>query len=223
MAQTYGAVRGLSRFEGFTDAVFAIALTLLIVEIRPPGSQDGPSTHDGVFAAVLGQWREFLAFLLCFFAIGVYWLQHHFTGRIYAKSDHVFGLINLAFLFGITTLPYPLRIWCFSVGTADEAQASVIMTAGMLLPGALWLGKWIYAVPTRRIVDERLDTGYLHGLTMRYAGTVTAQALAVPLAFFSPRSGVALTFSIAAFYLLPPPTPRYRPGQEPEEEEKTSA
>src|SRR6478752_8182062 len=110
--KTHGAERGLSRFEGFTDAVFAIALTLLIVEIKPPGSPQGPPPDDGLLHAILGQWREFLTLFVSFLSIGVYWLQHHYTGRLYAKSDHYFGLLNLGFLFGVTVLPYPLQIWC---------------------------------------------------------------------------------------------------------------
>ena len=57
MAKNYGAVRGLQRFEGFTDAVFAIALTLLIVEIKPPGTPEGPNTYTSLtHATVPARW-----------------------------------------------------------------------------------------------------------------------------------------------------------------------
>ena len=68
MSETYGAERGLSRFEGFTDAVFAIALTLLIVEIKPPGAPDGHPAEPDLIHAVMAQWREHLALVLCFAA-----------------------------------------------------------------------------------------------------------------------------------------------------------
>ena len=93
--ETHGAERGLSRFEGFSDAVFAIALTLLIVEIKVPGSPEGPHGYSNLVNAMAEQWREFLALVLCYVVIGAYWLQHHYSGRIYAKSDHWFGAINL--------------------------------------------------------------------------------------------------------------------------------
>ena len=89
--QTHGAERGLDRFEGFSDAVFAIALTLLIVEIKVPGSPEGPHGYSGLAGAMAEQWREFLALILCYVVIGAYWLQHHYSGRIYAKTDHWFG------------------------------------------------------------------------------------------------------------------------------------
>ena len=117
---THGAERGLSRFEGFSDAVFAIALTLLIVEIKVPGSPEGPHGYGDLAGAMAEQWREFLALVLCYVVIGAYWLQHHYSGRIYAKSDHWFGALNLLFLLAIVVIPYPIRVWCFHLGTASS-------------------------------------------------------------------------------------------------------
>ena len=74
-AETHGAERGLNRFEGFSDAVFAIALTLLIVEIKVPGSPEGPHGYSDLVSAMAEQWREFLALLLCYVVIGAYWLR----------------------------------------------------------------------------------------------------------------------------------------------------
>ncbi|WP_435171558.1 TMEM175 family protein [Falsirhodobacter sp. 1013] len=120
MASTHGAEHGLKRFAGFTDAVFAIALTLLFVEIVPPGSPDGPPAAADVARAVAEQWRDHLALIVSFLGIGIYWLQHYYSGSLYAKSDHVFSLINLGFLFGIMALPYPSRLWAFHLGSAGE-------------------------------------------------------------------------------------------------------
>jgi hypothetical protein len=85
--ETHGAERGLDRFEGFSDALFAIALTLLIVEIKAPGSPEGPRGYSDLAAAMVGHWREYLALVLRYVVIGAYWLQHHYSGRIYAKTD----------------------------------------------------------------------------------------------------------------------------------------
>jgi uncharacterized membrane protein len=91
-AETHGAGRGLDRFEGFRDAVFAIALTLLIVEIKVSGSPKGALGYSNLVSAMAEQWREYLTLVLCYIVIGAYWLQHY-SGRIYAKSDHWFGVI----------------------------------------------------------------------------------------------------------------------------------
>lgn len=72
MASTQGVERGLKRFEGFTYAVFAIALTLLFLEIKPPGSPDGPPAGAHPERAVAEQWREHLALIVSFLGIGIY-------------------------------------------------------------------------------------------------------------------------------------------------------
>ena len=169
MAKNYGAIRGLSRFEGFTDAVFAIALTLLIVEIKPPGAPDGPHDYSSLVHAMAEQWREHLALLLSFVAIGAYWLQHHYTGRIYARSDHVFGLINLLFLLAIVVIPYPIRVWCFHLGTPFEPTAAVTLTVALALTAVAWMMKWFYGMSGGcRVMDERLAPDFLKQMTRRY-------------------------------------------------------
>ena len=224
MAKNYGAIRGLNRFEGFTDAVFAIALTLLIVEIKPPGAPEGPNDYTSLAQAMAEQWREHLALLLCYVTIGAYWLQHHYTGRIYARSDHVFGLINLLFLLAIVAIPYPIRVWCFHAGTPFEPTASVTLTAGLSLIAVAWMMKWFYGMSGgRRVMDERLAPDFLKQMTRRYGIATLIQIAAVAVALAAPRIGAAIAVLTVAWFLLPQPTPRYLPGQEPDREEKEEA
>ena len=220
--QTSGAERGLHRFEGFSDAVFAIALTLLIVEIKVPGSPDGPHGYTSLAKAMAEQWREHLALIICYVVIGAYWLQHHYSGRIYAKSDHWFGALNLLFLLAIVVVPYPIRAWCFHLGTPFEHTGAVTLVAALALTACTWMAKWFYAGRDRRITDERLAPDFLRQMTRRYATATLIQLGALPVAFASPRIGVAIGLLSVAYFLLPQPKPRYKPGQEPSGEEKTS-
>jgi uncharacterized membrane protein len=219
---THGAERGLSRFEGFSDAVFAIALTLLIVEIKVPGSPDGSHGYSDLAIAMAEQWREHLALVLCYVVIGAYWLQHHYSGRIYAKSDHLLSAINLLFLLAIVAIPYPIRVWCFHVGTRFEPLASVTLAASLALTACTWMAKWFYGMRGRRLMDERLAPDFLTQMTRRYGVATLVQIAAVPIAMAMPRVGVGIALVCIAYFLLPQPRPRYRPGQEPDEEEKTS-
>ena len=217
--KTHGAERGLSRFEGFTDAVFAIILTLLIVEIKVPGSPEGPQGYSSLAHAMAEQWREFLALVLCYLAIGTYWLQHHYSGRIYDRSDHWFGAINLLFLLAVGVIPYPIRAWCFHIGTPFEATGAVTLAAGLAFAACTWMGKWFYALPGPRLMDERLAPDFLRQMTRRYGIVTLIQIAAVPVAVAVPRVGVALALLCIAFFLLPQPKPRYKPGEEPSAEE----
>ena len=190
--KTYGAERGLKRFEGFTDAVFAIVLTLLIVEIKVPGSPDGPQGYSDLAKAIAEQWREHLALVACYLVIGTYWLQHHYSGRIYARSDHWFSAINLLFLLAIVVVPYPIRVWCFHVGTGFEPLASVTLVAGLALIACTWMGKWFYGMSDRRLMDERLAPDFLRQMTRRYGIATLIQIAAIPVAIASPRLRVAI-------------------------------
>jgi uncharacterized membrane protein len=221
MSKNYGAIRGLGRFEGFTDAVFAIALTLLIVEIRPPGSPEGPHGYTSLINGMAGQWRDHLALLLCYLTIGAFWLQHHYVGRIYARSDHAFGLINLLFLLAIVVMPYPIRVWCFHLGTPFEPTAAVTLTIALALPAITWMMKWFYGMSSgRRVMDKRLAPDFLQQMTRRYGIATMIQIVAVPVALAAPRLGAGIALLTVAWFLVPQPSPRYRPGQEPDREEK---
>lgn len=220
--RTHGAERGLNRFEGFSDAVFAIALTLLIVEIKVPGSPQGPQGYTDLVKAMAEQWREHLALVVCYVVIGAYWIQHHYSGRIYAKSDHWFSAINLLFLLAIVAIPYPIRVWCFHLGTEFEPTASVTLAVGLALTACTWMAKWFYGLPGRRVMDERLAPDFLRQMTRRYGLATLVQIAAVPIALVLPPAGVAIGLLCVAFFLLPQPKPRYNPGEEPSEEERLS-
>jgi uncharacterized membrane protein len=220
MVSTQGAERGLKRFEGFTDAIFAIALTLLFLEIKPPGSPGGASGHGGIVRAVAEQWQDYLALIVSFLGIGIYWLQHHYSGRLYAKSDHIFSLMNLGFLFWIMALPYPTGLWAHHLGTPGEAAASRIFAALLFTPSLFWMLKWLYAKSGERLIDRRLAPDFVQQMTRRYTAGASVLALALLLALIAPRLGLALSFAATAYWILPQPKPRYRSGEEPSEEER---
>jgi len=221
MAKNFGAVRGLARFEGFTDGVFAIALTLLIVEIKPPGAPSGPHGYTSLVFAMAEQWREHLALLLCYVTIGAFWLQHHYTGRIYARSDHVFGLINLLFLLAIVVIPYPIRVWCYQLGSPFEPAAAVTLTTALAITAVIWMAKWFYGMSgERRVMDDRLAPDFLKQMTRRYGIATLILIVTVPVAAAAPRVGAVLSILTVAWFLIPQPNLRYRPGQEPRREEK---
>ena len=176
---------------------------------------------DSLWLAIAAQWREHLALLVSSLAIGVYWLQHHHTGRIYVHSDHDFSAINLGFLLGVMAIPYPVRIWAFHVGTPHEGEASLVLAAGLMLPAVFWMGKWLYGRP-RPIMDDRLAPDFVRQMGLRYGAAVLLSVAAVPLALLAPRAGVALTLLVLLYFLLPQPSPRYRPGMEPDETKATA-
>jgi hypothetical protein len=77
-------------------------------------------------------------------------------------------------------------------------------------------------MPGRRLMDERLAPDYLQQMTRRYGLATLVQIAAVPVVIAAPRIGMAIAMVCVAFFLLPQPTPRYKPGEEPDEAEKSN-
>jgi hypothetical protein len=97
--------------------------------------------------------------------------------------------------------------------------AAVTLVAGLGLTACTWMAKWFYGMPGRRGMDERLAPDFLQQMTRRYGIATLFQIAAVPVAIAAPR-GVAITLLCVAFFLLPQPKPRYKPGEEPSAKEK---
>ncbi|MGI8840526.1 MAG: TMEM175 family protein [Caulobacteraceae bacterium] len=218
---TSGAERGLGRIEGFADAVFAISITLLVVEIHPPGTFGGPPETHGLVAALLGEWRAYLGLAMSYGVIGLYWLRHHYSGRIYVKSDHIFSFLTLVFLAGVMCQAYPIRLWTGHLGrgvAADGRAAAIFLAWSLLVPGLGWLAKWLYALQGRRLMDERLESGFLRQMTIHYSASAALLAAGALISLLAPLWGLALGLAVTAAYVLPPPRPRYV-GADPGPEE----
>jgi uncharacterized membrane protein len=143
---------GLDRLIFFSDAVFAIAITLLALEIRLPATQE--ITDDAqLFESLTGMWHEYLAFFISFMVIGTFWMAHHRKYRFIRRYDGKLMLINLLFLMVVAFVPFPSSVISkFSERTATIFYALTIALAGLLLAGIWW-----YASSHNRLIDPDLD------------------------------------------------------------------
>src|SRR5262245_13649811 len=85
------------RIEAFSDGVFAIAITLLVLEIKVPHVPEGGS----LWIELGNLWTSYFGYIFSFIMIGVYWANHHHIFHVYKKSDHYFVLLNVLFLMCI--------------------------------------------------------------------------------------------------------------------------
>jgi hypothetical protein len=120
----------------------------------------------------------------------------------------------------IVVIPYPIRLWCFHIGTRFERVASVTLVASLAMTACTWMGKWFYGMPGRRVMDERLSPDFLRQMTHRYGIATLVQIAAIAVTIAARRVGTAPALLCVAFFLLPQPKPRYKPGEEPSAQEK---
>ena len=197
---------GTQRTEAFSDGVFAIAITLLIIEIGVPHLDGGESLSD----ALWDLWPSYGAYVLSFVMIGIYWANHHSFFKLFVRSDHVFLMLNVAFLMCIAFLPFPTAVLGEYLDNADERQSAVTLYAlGLLLPALTWLALWLYASYHHHLIDERLAPEFARFLTVQYMLSNTFYMVALGVSFVSAEAALVICVGLTLLYLLPPRQPRY--------------
>jgi TMEM175 potassium channel family protein len=199
------------RIEAFSDAVFAIAITLLIIEIGVPHlDEDPPGTT--LPQALVGLWPSFLAYVISFLQIGVIWANHHNRFRFIERSDHGLLFLNILFLMCVAFIPFPTALLAeYLEGTAGERETAGVIYAGSLAVTAVFFTLlWLYAATNRRLVDRGLDPSLLRAMTRRYLLGTVAYVLVFLLAFVNVAASLALIVALALLFVLPEPGDRAR-------------
>ena len=196
---------GTERIETFSDGVFAIAITLLVIEIGVPRLEGGESLEH----ALGDLWPQYSAYVLSFVMIGIYWANHHAFFKLFVRTDHVFLMLNVFFLMCIAFLPFPTAVLGEYLDDATERQAAVTRYAlGRLLPAFGWLTVWLYA-SRHGLTDERLAPSHIRFLTVQYLLSSACYTIAVLISFASAYAALAVCVSLTLLYLLPPRRPVY--------------
>ena len=189
--------------EAFADAVFAIAITLPVVEIEMPAGR------EPLLQELLHLWPSYLGYVLASLVIGIYWVHHHFSGAIYRTVGHWFNVSTVVFLTAIGFIAFPIRV--FTEHLPDEsarAAAGLALSLSLSATAITWWLKW----QTGRSwghVDGRLAADYVRRLNIRYNVVALFAVAAGLLAFLRWEIGLTIASLITLFYLLPPPTPTY--------------
>jgi uncharacterized membrane protein len=189
------------RIEAFSDAVFAIAITLLIIEIGVPHLEEEPPGTT-LPQALVGLWPSFLAYVISFLQIGVIWANHHNRFRFIERSDHGLLFLNILFLMCVAFIPFPTALLAeYLEGTAGERE-----TAGVIYAGTLA----VTAVFFTRLVDRGLEPSLLRAMTRRYLLGTVAYVLVFLLAFVNVAASLAVIVALALLFVLPEPGDRAR-------------
>jgi TMEM175 potassium channel family protein len=200
------------RIEAFSDGVFAIAITLLVLEIKVPQlHSDATGNTHGLGAALLNLYPSYFGYVFSFLMIGIYWANHHYIFSLYKRSDHVFVLLNVFFLMCISFLPFPTAVLAEYITDPQQRQTSISLYAlGLFLPAFSWLLMWLYASRNHRLLDKKLDNEFIGYLTRKYAASTVLYFSAIMLSLWSGVAGLALCVGLTLLYLLRSKKPVYR-------------
>lgn len=180
LSQVYRDENGLERLVFFSDAVFAIAITLVALEIRLP-QMEGEVSNDKLLSALSALWPRYLGFGISFLAIGLYWLAHHRTFRTVVRYDMRLMVLNLLLLASVAFMPFPTSVvseYANRVGTQLYALAAAIV-------GSLMTAIWLYTHINGRMTEQPMTRREFRRGLVRVLVAPVVFALSIVLAVFN--------------------------------------
>jgi uncharacterized membrane protein len=152
---------GPERVKAFSDAVFAIIITLLVLDLRVPEYEPGE-----LWAALAARWPAYLAFTVSFVYVGALWLNHHALFRHIAHVDLGLQWLNLALLLGTVVIPFPTSVLAttFDADTADvqdQRVAVLVYSLVAMVMSLTWGGVWLYLSGRPGLLVETTEPGWI--------------------------------------------------------------
>ena len=185
------------RVEAFSDGVFAIAITLLILTIGIP-SGHGPLGHE-----LLRLWPSYAAYAVSFITIGIMWMNHHTILAHVARVNRPLLVLNLLLLMGVVAIPFPTALVADNLGHPGGRAAAVLYGLVMIAISLGFASLWIYVASHAPALGAVLPPealrssipGFTGGLLVYVVGTLIA-------AFLWPLAGVIIYGLLAVYYLF---------------------
>jgi len=189
--------RGKGRIDGFSDGVFGVAITLLVVDlaIHPPGT---------ALQQVLHAWPAYLAYTISFLTIGGAWLLHNALTEQLARTDPVFLRLNLLLLLVVVFLPFPTRLVAEALhNPADERVFVTMYGLTLLVIRLLGFALDAYARYEHLYAPAEEGEEELRTSQRKFLPGVIGYVITIIIGLFLPTAAVALYFGIAVYLVMP--------------------
>ncbi|HVU11235.1 MAG TPA: TMEM175 family protein [Phototrophicaceae bacterium] len=201
METKQGAEKETGRIEAFSDGVFAIAITLLVLNISVPSAQE--AHLSGLIASLIDRWPTFLALIASFFFILVMWINHHRLFTAIRRSDTGLMLLNGLLLFGVILVPFWTALVAQFLQQPDETLAVMIYNGWFVIVSIFFNLLWRYAAHDNRLFSEQTDRQLVAAITRQYNFGPPLYMVTVLLALLQPMLGIATSFAMAVFFAIP--------------------
>lgn len=186
------------RTEAFSDGVFAIAITLLILEIHVP-KVEGQS----LVQALLQQWPSYVAYIMGFLIIAVMWVNHHNMFKYIRRTDNVFLFLNSLLLMVITAVNFSTSLLADYILDPQNQQVAVLIYTSMgIVIAILYNLLWRRATFNNRLLDRNIDPRLPQAITEQYRFGPLLYIVAFVLVFVNVWLSLALQLGAALFFSL---------------------
>lgn len=193
---------GTDRLEIFSDAVIAIAITVLVLDIKVPHSASGRLVHD------LAQiWPSYVAYVLSFAVIGIMWVSHHSMFERIKHVDRALLFLNLWLLLGIGFLPFPTALLAEYArqGGSNSHAAAAVYSATMMFIGFAFLSIWLHLARHPSLLGERANSASVRRSVHLSLVSPIVYGSSIGLAFISAEA-CFVVYGLAAIYFAAGPS-----------------
>jgi uncharacterized membrane protein len=202
------------RIEALCDGVFAIAMTILVLELSIPNLIGTHAASEDIPRSFIEILPEFYVYAMGFIVLGVYWILHHFMFHFIRRSDGVLVWLNILFLMSAALVPFlsaVLRVnKSLAPGTLAPTQMPWVFYAGSTVGTILiLLGIWQYATGKHRLVDPDIDKRVISAFKKVILIPVTIMIVGFVLSFFIPLGSLLSTAALVFIIVI---TARARHG-----------
>jgi uncharacterized membrane protein len=186
------------RLEAFSDGVFAIAITLLIIEVRPPNSAPGELAGD-----LVSIWPSYAAYVVSFAIIGIIWVNHHQIFAGVTGVDRPLLFLNLLLLLTVAFLPFPTALLGEYIREGDNAHtAAAVYSLNMTVIGLAFIAMWSYLARVPSLLAPEMGAeGARRARRAAMIGPI-AYGLTIPLAFVSPVGCLIVYAALALYFAI---------------------
>jgi len=193
-----GGQKETGRVEAFSDGVFAIAITLLVLDLKVPKSAELGA--KSLWAALGAQWPTFLAYLASFATILVMWVNHHKMFNSIHRVDDVFLFLNGLLLLFVTFVPFPTSLVATYL-TCPQGRSAAAIYAGTYEALAICFNLlWNHAARNGRLLGLHSSTTQVQAITRQYRTGPLLYIGALLLAFFSAEASFAYCLLLAVYW-----------------------
>ena len=194
------------RLEAFSDGVFAVAITLLVLNIKIPAI-DVPSSQlpgDAELWRKLGEeWPMLAAYVTSFATIGVMWLNHHRLFIHIKRTDTVLMLLNLLLLLTIVFVPVPTALLAEYLVKLDQHAAAIVYSGTFLAMALSFNALWRYASYHNRLLGKNVDQRAVAAISRQFAFGPVPYIILFGVSWINTPATIILNFALALFFVLP--------------------
>ena len=185
-----------NRLEAFSDGVFAVAITLLVLEIHVPAGEH--LWHD-----LKEEWPSFAAFFVSFWVIGIIWVNHHGVFDHLKRADRWVLYLNLLVLLTVVFIPFATALIAEHLKSGADEEVAALVYSGAFLALAIAFGiLWTYITRHREELGVELTDAQVRRTTLVFLIGNPFYAVAVIFAFVSPAAVLVINGLLALYYLV---------------------